>query len=590
MTSVSTQKGVTSIIYGGIIVAIIIVFMIQFRPQSGSRTGSLAQQCAVTVRDRCIDPKDFWAAFSLISPHGLDEARQQKMQIRRIVLEGLLERTLLVQDAERLKISVSEEDVNDQLRKGRVHVSLPVQSGELMAMNLQMTDDFVRLMPFQNPETKQFDYKIYKRVIRTQTNRSEPEFKEMQRQELIAARMRDLVRSRARIGDAEAFDIFQRDRATASIDSVSFHRAWFAARYLDTSAGALEAWANVHAAVVVWSWAARKAEFPPGCRRARHILVKLRSDKQPEGHEREDAERLIEKAVDRIRTGEDFGVVAADLSEDEGSGPRGGELGCFAKGKMVKPFEDAVFGLKGPGDIAQKVESPYGLHIIQLEGAVSEDPAKAEADGKAMVARDFMIGMQTDQIMSDAAKKARELTVSGSPLDKAVSDALVELDQKYAKEMKKAAGARAAADAKLAGKDKDKPTTEGDSLRPKVETSAAFTIDSRPLQDAAPDQNVAALAFKLDKPGAVAPTLVRLTDGYAVIQLKDKKPATREEFDKDRDAFIGRLQQRKGSELLNEYVARLRMQAKGEAHINEGYLKAPDKDKQQQGGEEEPEE
>ena len=62
----------------------------------GTKTASLAIQCAVTVRDRCLDPKDFWAGFSLITPRGLDDAHQKQMGIRRQVLEGLVERTLLV--------------------------------------------------------------------------------------------------------------------------------------------------------------------------------------------------------------------------------------------------------------------------------------------------------------------------------------------------------------------------------------------------------------------------------------------------------------------------------------------------------------
>jgi hypothetical protein len=46
-----------SVVYGVIVVAILMVFIIQFPPNASQRTGFISQQCVVTVRDRCIDPK-----------------------------------------------------------------------------------------------------------------------------------------------------------------------------------------------------------------------------------------------------------------------------------------------------------------------------------------------------------------------------------------------------------------------------------------------------------------------------------------------------------------------------------------------------
>ena len=68
-----------------------------------------------------------------------------------------------------------------------------------------------------------------------------------------------------------------------------------------------------------------------------------------------------------------FDVSFADLakknSDDPGSAPKGGELGEFSRGMMVKPFEDTVFAMN-PGDISAVVESDFGFHIIQLERVV----------------------------------------------------------------------------------------------------------------------------------------------------------------------------------------------------------------------------
>ena len=90
---------------------------------------------------------------------------------------------------------------------------------------------------------------------------------------------------------------------------------------------------------------------------ARHILVKGTT---PES--RVKAEALLAQ----LKQGADFKELATKSSDDPGSAAKGGDLGFFEKGRMVKPFEDAAFALDKPGDLSPIVESPFGFHIIQL--------------------------------------------------------------------------------------------------------------------------------------------------------------------------------------------------------------------------------
>ena len=68
-----------------------------------------------------------------------------------------------------------------------------------------------------------------------------------------------------------------------------------------------------------------------------------------------------------VVTPENFAEVAQRESDDRGSSARGGELGWFGKGMMVKPFEEAVFAMES-GSISAPVRSQYGWHIIYKQG------------------------------------------------------------------------------------------------------------------------------------------------------------------------------------------------------------------------------
>ena len=86
--------------------------------------------------------------------------------------------------------------------------------------------------------------------------------------------------------------------------------------------------------------------------RARHILV--------------EDEDTAKKVYARIKGGEDFAKIAAEMSKDPGSKAEGGELGFFARERMVAPFAEAAFKLK-PGETSEPVKSQFGWHVIQVE-------------------------------------------------------------------------------------------------------------------------------------------------------------------------------------------------------------------------------
>jgi parvulin-like peptidyl-prolyl isomerase len=94
--------------------------------------------------------------------------------------------------------------------------------------------------------------------------------------------------------------------------------------------------------------------------RASHILMRT----NPNGNN-DSVKALAAEVLKRAKGGESFASLAQQYSSD-GSAQRGGDLGYFKKGAMVKPFEDAAFATP-VGQITGPVESQFGYHIIKVE-------------------------------------------------------------------------------------------------------------------------------------------------------------------------------------------------------------------------------
>ncbi len=98
---------------------------------------------------------------------------------------------------------------------------------------------------------------------------------------------------------------------------------------------------------------------------ARHILI--RTEATADAAAKAEARKQIDGIRQKIVDGGDFAELAKARSQDPGSKENGGDLGFFARGQMVKPFEEAAFALK-PEEISPVVETPFGFHLIQVTG------------------------------------------------------------------------------------------------------------------------------------------------------------------------------------------------------------------------------
>ncbi len=101
--------------------------------------------------------------------------------------------------------------------------------------------------------------------------------------------------------------------------------------------------------------------------RASHILLSLNGEKDSN-----DVKALARRLVQEAREGKDFASLSKEYSQDPGSASKGGDLGWFSRGRMVKPFEDAAFNSR-PGEIVGPIRTSFGLHIIKVTGKDSRE-------------------------------------------------------------------------------------------------------------------------------------------------------------------------------------------------------------------------
>jgi peptidyl-prolyl cis-trans isomerase D len=608
MLSFFRQKGLSNVLYGAIIVATMLTFLIEFRPNASQRTASLNEACAARVRGRCLDPRDFSSAYRILMPSRSAET-SRRLNIKRVALDGLVERELLVDEAKRLGLTVTEDEVTDQLYSGFVRASVPSADPSVAQSILQeMYQSYARAglvsqevaqahfndrdtaipVDFRDPKSKMFDMKVYERQVRNLSNRSTSEFRGEQARELLAAKMRDVIRAPIRVSETEAWEEYRRRYETATVGWIPVKESW-AARWAGASASQadVDAWVKEHQQDFDKELAERQQADAPKAGHLRHILVKL-----PYGATEDEKAAGLAKlswAVSRVRAGESFAEVARETSDDTGSAAQGGDLGDKTD-SFVPPFKAAADALAPGASTAGAVETQFGYHFI-----VRDDPAKAP-EVAAQVKRGLGRSMYAKAMSTEAAKRVAGQIQASLHAGKSADDAIRGAVGGFAQPGGKAehlrvlpgpagdagappstakstgdAGAGATASAAPVPEKAFDAGVDGD--RPQLQTSSAFNRGGDPFPGLSPDgtANVVAFAFS-GQDGDVMAEPVRTQDAVAAVQLKQHKTATRDEFEKDRETFVQELVRAKRDEALSLYVKRLREQAKGDIKIDASFV------------------
>jgi peptidyl-prolyl cis-trans isomerase D len=307
----------------------------------------------------------------------LDNEAIKRMGLEEQTLQSLIDDRVLQLEARRLGISVDDETLRQRLA-----TSPEFQvDGRFMG-----ADELRRRLEMQGITVGEFEQELRRRLLRERLaslvtdgvmvspREAQEEFR--RRNEQVKA---EYVMVPAEVSSVAVTDDEVRARFEAGKDRYAFPERRVLS-YLLLDLPKLQPRVTVTEAEERAYYDAHPDEFKQAeqvC--ASHILIKVKATPEAtEGHADDEARKLAQSALDQAKAGADFAALAKKVSEDQGSAPQGGELGCFERGRMVPEFENAAFALT-PGQTSELVKTQYGYHVLRATARRAETtPAFAQ--------------------------------------------------------------------------------------------------------------------------------------------------------------------------------------------------------------------
>ncbi len=295
---------------------------------------------------------------------GMTEEDLKPFKIKHRAAEQLIGSKLLLQEAERLGISVTPVE----LRK------------------------VIESLPYFHNQDGAFDPEVYKRVL-SSGQETPGTFEEGLRQELLIEKLNRIVTTGASVTEQEIKSLFEFQTERRELEYVLFPASdyttgdapkdediqkWYEAHqdgfrvpafvdvdYLLIGVESLAPFCMPDDATVAAYYEKKRDRFAvPEQVHARHILIQAPADDAEAGKAalsriEEIRDRLLKKKIS-------FAEAAQKTSDDKITAENGGDLGWFARGQMLPEFSESAFALK-KGEISEPIKTAYGYHLILLE-------------------------------------------------------------------------------------------------------------------------------------------------------------------------------------------------------------------------------
>ena len=296
-----------------------------------------------------------------------DPSTVDTLATRRELLEGMIQQRLVAEAAIKSRLLISDEALREVIAgipafQENGQFSKSAYETILRAQNPPLTPAEYESRLRYDLALGQLARSIGQTAITPRTVAQHlVQLEEEQREVSEALVPSDKFLDQAKVGEAQIKSYYESHQAEFRIPER------VRAQYAVLSAEELGRQQPVSDAEVQKLYESRASQYQvPEERRASHILIAVPSDAKEAV--RQAARKKAEAILAEVRKSpQRFAELAKKYSQDPGSAEKGGDLGLFGRGMMVKPFEDAAFGMK-EGEISGIVESEFGYHIIKLTG------------------------------------------------------------------------------------------------------------------------------------------------------------------------------------------------------------------------------
>jgi peptidyl-prolyl cis-trans isomerase D len=613
-----------------VIAAFIILYIPAF---SGSTKGSPGETLA-TVGGLPIRVGEFQKAYlrqrqfyERMYQGRMDAAMLKRMGLESQVLQSLVTDRLVSLEAKRLGLTIDDETLAKTLATSPEFQ----ENGRFLG-----ADEIRRRLDYQGVSVEEFENQLRNKLLRDRLealvtdavsvtpDEVEREFR--RRNEQVKAEYVLVDAARFRPGIAVSDDEVKA-RFEAKRDSYRVPEKRVAS-YLLVDQEALRPRATVTDNDIEVYFNGHRDEFKqPEQACASHILVKVKSSPEAtEGHADDEARKIAEGLLAKVRAGGDFAELAKKSSEDEGSASRGGDLDCFGRGQMVPEFDNAVFAMT-PGETSDLVKSSYGYHIIRLASKTEETVPSLSTLRERI--RPILVSQKVQTLAGEKAQAITALLGRGRTLEEAAKDqgltvqksapfargdnpeplaspalvarafelkagetdkegfdvprgyafiAVAEIQPARAAELKdvqdkiKADLAEEKAFLKAKEQAQELKTRAAKADLEKSATALglvrketpALTGRSQPLGDLGSGAALDDVAFAL--PEKVLSDPVRVASGYAVLRVLEKKAFDPAVFEQQKTSLTSSLRQQKKSQLFQSYLEEARQRVTVERH------------------------
>jgi len=360
----SSKSVVALLLFGAIVV--VFVFFGYSHQTLGSGAAAQVGSTLITPTDLRTETNRVEQMYAPMFGGGAGMGEAQRQFLRQQALENLISSELMAQGAERAGIIVPDQEIRDVI---------------------------INEIPAFQEEGK-FQRDRYQAVLAA-NNMTKSEFEARIRKDRSTSRIRKLLELTAAPLDLELAKAKELRENKRNVDFVKLDRTSVQESMPVSPEDIQKRLSDADFAKKVQEdFEKNKAQYGSEEEvKAQHILIKTQAGS--EESEKAALEKI--KQIQKRAQTEDFGQLASEVSEDQGSKVNKGELGSFGHGKMVPEFEKAAFSQK-VGVVGEPVKSAFGYHLIKVNEHKAAKEPKFE-DARNTIARKLIAGEKYDDLV-----------------------------------------------------------------------------------------------------------------------------------------------------------------------------------------------